>query len=145
MTLHDRLRQLVSALPPAGAVTLTRADLAALLESDGADVAAATRDLSVEDVAAETGRKPSTVRGWLISGALRGYKLNGRDWRVTRAALREYLERQVTGPAVEQGEDVDITAWRRVSAQEAAGTSRVPRRARQSRSGAERQHAAGEG
>ena len=58
-------------------------------------------------------RASSTVRGWLIAGMLRGYKLNNRDWRVPRAALREYLEAQATQSSETPGE-VDITAWRKV-------------------------------
>lgn len=67
-------------------------------------------DLPVEDVAAHFHRSPSTVRGWLIAGNLKGYKLNGRDWRVTRAAVREYEEAQ-REPDPEP-EPVDISAWR---------------------------------
>lgn len=116
--LVARLRAIASALPSDGsAVTFTRADLLALL--DGADVAdqpAAERDLSVDDVAAETGRAGSTVRGWLIAGALDGYKLRGRDWRITRAALRAFLARQgQPDPAPETDPaDVDIAAWRKI-------------------------------
>ena len=118
MTLRDRLRQLADALPSdRSAITLTRADLTALLEAEPvqASTPATARDLTVEDVAAETCRATSTVRTWLISGALRGYKLNGRDWRVPRAALREYLEGQAGHPEPPGGEppgEVDITAWR---------------------------------
>ena len=116
MTLQDRLRQLASALPSDdAAVSFTRADLLALLEQDGTP-ATPTRDLTVEEVAAETSRAPSTIRGWLISGALRGsYKLNGRDWRIRRSALREYLDGQAetNDPPSEAGE-VDIAAWRKV-------------------------------
>lgn len=117
MTVTERLRQLVAALPSdSAAVTLSRADLAALIE--GSVALAATRDLTVEEVAAETRRAPSTVRGWLIADELRGYKLNGRDWRVPRAALREYLDRQAanTGedPPRQPGGEVDISAWRKI-------------------------------
>ncbi len=115
MTLHHRLRQLASALPSDdAAVSFTRADLLALLEEDGTP-ATPTRDLTVEEVAEETGRAPSTVRGWLISGALRGFKLNNRDWRIPRPALRDYLTAQTdtSDPSLETGE-VDITAWRKV-------------------------------
>ena len=96
MTLEQRLRQLASALPSDdSAVTITRGDLVALLEEDKSGTwVASTRDLTVEEVADETHQAPSTVRGWLLSGALRGFKLNNRDWRVPRTALREYLEAQ---------------------------------------------------
>jgi excisionase family DNA binding protein len=120
MNLHERIRRLVAALPSDhAAVTLTRADLATLLDAPGApDAPARPRDLTVKEVAEETGRDASTVRGWLIAGQLRGYKLNGRDWRVPVAALRDYLDGQVRRakpePASEPGEDVDISAWRRI-------------------------------
>lgn len=114
MTLEERLRRLVSALPSDDcAVTITRADLVSLLNGDssGSGVAS-TRDLTVEEVADETSRAPSTVRGWLISKALRGYKLNNRVWRVPRTALRAYIEAQATQSSGTPGE-VDITAWRK--------------------------------
>lgn len=77
MTLEERLRQLASALPSDdSAVTITRADLVAMLEGDSSEVGiASAQDLTAEEVANETGRASSTVRGWLISEALRGYKM----------------------------------------------------------------------
>jgi excisionase family DNA binding protein len=115
VNVSERIRQLMAALPSDGAaVVLTRRDLAALVE-DSPSPPAHTRDLSVEDVAEEVGRAPSTVRGWLIAGELQGYKLNRRDWRVTRKSLREYLEAQAQPPDPEpSGEAVDIGAWRKV-------------------------------
>jgi excisionase family DNA binding protein len=118
MTALERLRQIVTALPSDdSAVTFTRAGLVALLDAgdDGAVSPEAGPDLTVEEVGKETGRAPSTVRGWLNAGALRGYKLNGRDWRVPRAALVDYLSKQTeaTDPSSETAE-VDITAWRSV-------------------------------
>ena len=117
MTVQDCLRQLAAALPSDdSAVTFTRADLVALLEGETTALAMATRDMTVEEVAEEMQRAPSTVRGWLISGALNGYKLNRRDWRVPRSALRAFKE----GPSSEaspstpgEGEEVDIGAWRK--------------------------------
>ena len=118
MSVHERLRQLVAALPSQdSAVTFTRADLMALIDEEpGAAASGSTADLTVEEVAHETGRAPSTIRGWLTSEALRGYKLNGRDWRVPRAALRDYLDTQSSGAtdAKREGSAVEITAWRTV-------------------------------
>ena len=117
MSTVERLRRLVDALPSDdSAVTLTRADLVALVE-DGGDTtpSAPSRDLTVEDVAEEVGRAPSTVRGWLADGEMRGYKLNGRDWRVPRSALRAYLDRQANGmEETDDEEPVDIAAWRKL-------------------------------
>ena len=113
MTLAERLLQIVEALPsPDSSVTLTRADLVGMVEASGGVEAV---DLTVDQVAEQTQRAPSTVRGWLIDGDLRGYKLNGKDWRVTRSALREYLDAQTSKEKVvvrERG-PVDISAWRR--------------------------------
>ena len=117
MTVQDRLRQLASALPSdQSAVTFTRADLVALLDDDDGETGSESgRDMTVEEVAEETGRAPSTVRGWLLDRRLDGYKINNRDWRITRTALREFLASQPKkeGPPLEPGK-VDITAWRRV-------------------------------
>lgn len=123
MSLHSRLRQLAAALPSdSSAVTFTRSDLRAMLDEDDVHESdLILRDLRVEEVAEETCRSPSTVRTWLISGQLRGYKLQGRDWRVTRSALREFLDGQPANrsrqPAEPHGPDVDVGAWRRVRRQ----------------------------
>ena len=118
MNPSERIRLLVAALPSDdSSVTFTGADLAGLMvELEGDSGPEATRDLTVSEVAAETQRAESTVRGWLISKQLRGYKLNGRDWRVTRAALPEFLEAQSKEPERESDGLVDIAAWRRTVA-----------------------------
>ena len=115
MTLRERLRQLASALPSDEcSVTITRADLIMLLDDDTFEAqVGSTRDLTVEEVASEAGRAPSTVRGWLISGALHGNKFNNRDWRVPRTALRKFLEGQAGETTPDEGE-VDIAAWRKM-------------------------------
>lgn len=52
-------------------------------------------DLDVDSVAAIVKRAPSTVRGWLGAKAIpEAYRLQGRDWRVPRVALRRFLDRQ---------------------------------------------------
>jgi excisionase family DNA binding protein len=74
-------------------------------------------DLTVEEVGRELNRSPSTIRGWLGSGKLRGYRMNGREWRVPRAAVREYLEGQRNGGGCarasrSRGQQADLAAWR---------------------------------
>lgn len=117
-SLHTRLRKLVAALPSDdSSVTFTRAALLRMLEEDDlGEPEVITRDLRVSEVAEETCRAPSTVRSWLISGHLWGYKLQGRDWRVPRSALRAFLDAQ---PSQDDGlvedadaAEVDIGAWR---------------------------------
>lgn len=74
-------------------------------------------DLTVQEAAVELRRAPSTVRGWLGSGALRGYRLNGREWHVPRAAVREYLEAQRNGNrqvTKRNGKAADLSAWKNV-------------------------------
>jgi excisionase family DNA binding protein len=74
----------------------------------------------VEEAAEEVQRSPSTVRSWLWAGTMRGYKLNGRNWRIPRSALREYLDSQgrkaatVARVEVEEDGKVDLSAWRKV-------------------------------
>ena len=119
MKLSERIQLWVNSLPSdSSSITLTRADLVGLLEEWEADSATVTlpRDLTVEEVAEKTQRAPSTVRGWLLVGQLRGYKLNNRDWRIPRAALREYLEVQSREPESDPYDTgpVDIAAWRRL-------------------------------
>ena len=111
-TLRDLQRWAENA--PLG--TLIPADsLAAMLSGveDGDDRLA---DLTVEETAQQLNRAPSTVRGWLIAGELRGYKLNHREWRVSRASVREYLANQRNGsgrsPSRSNGKAADLSAWR---------------------------------
>lgn len=110
--LEARLRQLVRLSDPDGTVTIRwlAALIGVCLEDDSGGVEAAASDLNVADVADHFKRSVSTVRGWLGRRELRGYKLNGRDWRVPRSAIREYEERQQQLPA--QTDQVDIREWR---------------------------------
>ena len=117
MTLQQRIHRIVSALPSDNSsVTLSRVDLLTLLGDEELDTCEPLGDLTVQQVADATGRALSTVRGWLSSGALRGYKINSRDWRVPRAALKAYLTAPAFEPPVSSvgGEAADISAWRGV-------------------------------
>ena len=69
-------------------------------------------DLTVEEAGRVLGRAPSTIRGWLGSGELCGYRLRGREWRITRSALREFLEAQRGDAPAETDGTGDLSAWR---------------------------------
>lgn len=104
MDALDQLRKAIAGLPSGTLVALPRE---ALLEALGAsdvgmsvDPTGATQvDLTVAQIAQRFGRSPSTVRQWLESGALEGYKLFRREWRVTPAALAAFQKRQRSGSA----------------------------------------------
>jgi excisionase family DNA binding protein len=93
-------------------------------ETPGKAILQAGGDLTVEEVATRMHRKPSTVRGWLSTGALCGYKLQGRDWRVTEEAIQEFLSAQRDGHAGASDSRtvrsraragaLDLGAWRKV-------------------------------
>ena len=112
MTALERLRQVAELLPTGTSVTFTRE---VLLEALGGtpDISAAVLagDLTVAEVAAHFHRSPSTVRGWLEAGRFTGaYKLNGRDWRVARAAV-DAFEAQQKGQR--SPTETDLSAWRK--------------------------------
>lgn len=50
-------------------------------------------DPTIEEVARELGRAPSTVRGWRLAGEFPGAYQLGREWRIPRADVRAYLDR----------------------------------------------------
>ena len=75
---------------------------------------AESADPTVEVVAEELGRSPSTVRGWCpkIPGA---YRAAGREWRIPRVGLRRFLEGKAqrtptAGPPA--GAESRLRAWR---------------------------------
>ncbi len=106
-TLRDRIRRIVEALPPGASATLPRDTLA---EWVGADDPEPLADLTVAEVAEIVKRAPSTVRGWCSSGELRAYQFQGREYRVTREALREFQDRQANPE--DDSEDDDLGSWR---------------------------------
>lgn len=111
MTLADRLRKLLDALPADGSATLSAATLAAWLAD--AEDAPQGHDLSPAEVGARLGRSAATVRRWCAQGRMRGYQLAGRDWRITEQALAEYRRGQLP-PAT-------LGAWRNVSRRRSNG------------------------
>jgi excisionase family DNA binding protein len=116
----DRLRALVQALPDGGAVTLPRSELLAIVKAlPAAEIPGAA--YSVADVAVRLGRKPSTVRRLCANGALRSFRLNGRDFRIEPGALVEFIETQRDRPrtAAQRAAATDLGSWRRVRASNA--------------------------
>jgi len=71
-------------------------------------------DYTVAQVAEIFNRKPQTVRDWIKGGRLRAYRFNGREYRVTRAAVEEYMEDQRNGLPAQKG-TADLSAWRHES------------------------------
>jgi excisionase family DNA binding protein len=114
------LRVMVDQMPAGAMITLPvdwlRVRLGIASDAPPRETAAeAIADLSVEEVASLMKRKPSTVRGWCASGALEAYRLQGRDWRVTRASLRAFQDRQRparTTPSKRRRDVVDLGGWR---------------------------------
>ena len=125
MTLHERVRSIVEALPDSGTVSLPVSELRAWLEEDGAGSPHYTdgtvvTDLTVEDIGKELGRTAACVRGWCRSKKLAGaYRLNGREWRIPRAAFQSFLAAQATGTSEHRptrtAKGVDLGAWRRTA------------------------------
>ena len=88
-----QLKALAESLPEGGSAILPKATLmewAAVTE--GREKRA---DLGIAEVAERFQRSPSTIRGWLQSGVLRGYRLRGRGRRVPPASIAEFEERDI--------------------------------------------------
>jgi len=96
------------------------AELEAEMLADGHEVTAGAVgrlqvDFTVAQVAEMFDRTSQTIRDWIKSGQLRGYLLNNREYRVTRAALEEYQEGQRNGsPPADRAGEADLGAWREV-------------------------------
>jgi hypothetical protein len=78
-------------------------------------------DLTVSDVAGMFGRKPGTVRGWCEAGLFEhAYRNRGREWRIPRAALRVFQDRQRTvkeavSPRPSRPRRSSLSDWRSAS------------------------------
>ena len=117
MTIQDRLRAIVNALPEQASVTLPVLVMKEWLEVETDHSFA---DLTVADVARQLGRSPGTVRDWIRRGDLEAYQL-GKEYRVTRPALTTFCQRQrKDGPRTSDRPEAapsrrsDLSAWRKV-------------------------------
>jgi excisionase family DNA binding protein len=118
MTLEDRLRLIVDALPAEASVTLPVTVLRVWLNDDGDDP---LDDLTVAHVATKLGRSEGTVRAWIRAGDLDAYTL-GREYRITRPALASFRLRRRDPPSPPEPSrsstdgSGDLGAWREVRA-----------------------------
>ena len=115
MTLEKKIAAMIEHLPEGvESVTFSTDWLRAELDI-GSDVLA---DLTVEEAAEKLKKAPSTVRAWLIAGELRGYKVHGREWRISPAAIREFFENQKNSSGRQvtkaNGKAADLAAWKNV-------------------------------
>ncbi len=96
MGLGKRLRTLAEALPEGASITLSSEALRSLLETDADESSTLTHDMTVEEVATHVERTPQTVRRWIREGELDAYSFRGREYRITAAALRDFVAREQT-------------------------------------------------
>ncbi len=98
MTLADRLRALVDAVPPGGSVTIPRDWLAGELDAVGATPVAAPKRPSEDQwlTAAQVAQRLGTSTRWVYdhATALGGKQLSPRCLRFPEASFRRYVERR---------------------------------------------------
>lgn len=112
MDPREALRAIATAVSPDQAVTVPAAWLLEVLNAEPPPRPAVSLDLTVEQLAAQFGRKASTVRGWLERGDFPGaYRRQGREWRVPASAVQGYQERQRASASTPAG-SVELGAWR---------------------------------
>lgn len=119
VSIAERIRSIVDALPAGAAVSLPIETLREWLEE-----AAIEEDLELEEFAALVGVSVSTAREYCAAGLVPGaYKRRGRKWLIPRASVALFRERQQRehGPgasarrptaALGRGRKVDTSAWR---------------------------------
>ncbi len=113
MGLVDRFKAIIEGIPAGGSVSLPVTWLRDLLDAEG-DSPGMDRLLTLEEVSEVVGRSSSTVRTWLNTSRLDGFKLNGRAWRIRESALRSFIERQESGepPTIRSSGSVELGDWR---------------------------------
>ncbi len=97
MSLQERLRTIAEALPDGASIALSSDALRRLLETEAGEKSL-PRDLTVEEGADLLHRSPQTVRRWIREGDLEAYSFRGREYRITAAALQDFIARQQTAP-----------------------------------------------
>jgi len=119
MGLGEWLRTLAEALPEGASITLSSEALHSLLETDADESRTLAHDMTVEETANHLDRSPRTVGRWIREGELDAYSFRGREYRITAAALRNFIAREQTAaerPPQSPGAHVkkQLGAWRSV-------------------------------
>ncbi len=96
MGLGERLRTLAEALPEGASITLSSEALRSLLETAADESSTLAHDMTAEEVATHLERAPQTVRRWIREGELEAYSFKRREYRITAAALRDFIAREQT-------------------------------------------------
>ena len=116
--MTDRLRALRSIVedtPPDGTVTVPVTWLQNLLDAQGDS--SEMRLHTLGETAEFFGLSVSTVRTWLNTGQLDGFKLNGRSWRIREGAFQAFIEHQESGEpeprTIRRSASVDLGGWRK--------------------------------
>jgi excisionase family DNA binding protein len=111
----DHLKAIIDGMPDGGSVSLPVTWMRDLLDAEG-DSPGMGRLLTLKEAGEVVGRSPSTVRTWLNTSRLAGFKLNGRTWRIRESALRSFIERQESGehepPTIRSYGSVELGDWR---------------------------------
>lgn len=73
--------------------------------------------MTCEQVGERVDRTAATVRSWVRTGQLEGYRFQGREIRITEAALQAFIEGQRNGAAREdrlpqRAKPLDLATWR---------------------------------
>ena len=87
----DRLRRLVEGMPEGASVVLPVDCVRGWLDGPHDTL---EPDMTVAQVAEFYGRSPSTIRRWIRDERLRAYFFQGREYRITDCALREFIQQE---------------------------------------------------
>jgi excisionase family DNA binding protein len=114
------LRARLQLMPPGSLVAAAwiLEELEREASSSGESRSGAGADLTVVEVAERLGRRPGTVRDWVRGQRLRAYLFNQREYRITEAALAEFLETQRNGTSAPErparSGRADLSSWRKL-------------------------------
>jgi hypothetical protein len=113
------LRAALELIPPGSLIPVDwlRSQLDGHSSPAAAGATESLEDLDIDGVAVIVGRAPSTVRGWLGRGLIEGaYRLQQRDWRIPRVALRRFLDQQASEqqePTARRARPAKLGEWRK--------------------------------